>query len=123
MAKKKVEDLMAEVSLLDKVTGYKSQRGKRKGNPASALYQWREAFKAILSDAQDQGMTSIPVRAVVGTLCKESFFDGVDQKKRYRRSYNYFEQSRDHIPTGWELKNVNGYAHLVVEEPELPEEI
>lgn len=113
MAKPRKKDVVVEeVPLLDKVTGYKSQRGRRRGDPTKALFQWREAFRGILQDAVNRGITDLPVRAVVGILSKEKFFDNVDPGKRYRRSYNYFEQSREHIPAEWELTKVGGYATL-----------
>ena len=120
MAKSKKKEVLAEeVPLLDKVTGYKSKRGRRRGDPTKALFQWRERFREVLQTAVDRGITVIQVRAVVGTLSKESFFDNVAPDKRYRRSYNYFEQSRDHIPPNWEMDRVHGYACLVYKDLEL----
>ena len=121
MAKKKKEEIVENVSLLDKVTGYRSQRGRRRGNPNSALFKWREAFRQTLQDALDRGISEIPIRAIVGTLSREPFFDGVPEDKRYRRSYNYFEQSQEHIPPGWEVKRIGHYLCLVVSKLDLEE--
>jgi hypothetical protein len=120
MAKK--EKVVQGVSLLDKVTGYRSRRGRRRGDPNAALFQWREAFRELLKGALEHEINAIAIRAVVGALSREPFFDSVPEKKRYRRSYNYFEQSQDHIPPGWKVEKIGSYLHLVVEPPDLEED-
>jgi len=117
MTKKKKVSPPTEVTLLDKVVGYKSQRGRKPSDPSSVMARFRQKLQEILVDAVSRQVYEVPVKAIAGILSREGFFDGVAPEKRYRRSYNYVDQSYDHLPQGWEVKRTGMGIKLVYTDP------